>query len=109
MNKLKLYTLTLCLLTTLTLYYTDLSGIKNTVVAKIELAHERHQKGFVIKQQCALPTLPNDAIIKIRHDLVAGHMFTLPAYLDQSSVGKSNASLTLEKPQCRGSPSTRAP
>ena len=109
MNKLKLYSFTLYLLTALTFYYTDLSGIKNTVVAKIELARERRQKEFVIKSQCALPTLPNDALTKSHHDLVSGNTFTLPSYLDQSSAGRLNSSLTLEKPQCRGSPSARAP
>ena len=109
MNKLKLYYFTLYLLTALTFYYTDLSGIKNTVIVKIELAHERRQKEFVIKSQCALPTLPNEALIKSHHDLISGNTFTLPYYLDQSSVGRLNSSPTLGKPQCRGSPSTRAP
>ena len=109
MNKLKLYSLTLYLLTVLTLYYSDLSGIKNTVVTKIELAHERQQKDFVIKSQCAVPTLPNDAFIKNHHDLISGNTFTLPSYLSQSSVGRPNSSLSLEEPQCRDGPSARAP
>jgi len=109
MNKIKLYSLTLYLITALTLYYSDLSGVKNTVVAKIELAHERQQKELYFESQRAIPTLPNEGILKIHHDLVSGNAFTLPAYLSQSSVGGPYSSLPLEKPQCRGSPSARAP
>jgi len=109
MNKLKLYSLTLYLLTFLTFYYTDLSGTKNVVMTKIEHARERQQKEFVMKAQCDIPTLPNDAFIKKHHDLISGNTFTLPYYLDQSSVGGSNSSLSLERPQCRGSPSARSP
>ena len=109
MNKLKLYSITLYLLATLTFYYSDLSGIKNTVIVKIEHARERRQNEFIIKSQCALPTLPNDALVIRHHELISGNVFILPSYLDQSSAGKLNPFLTLEKPQCRGSPSTRAP
>jgi hypothetical protein len=109
MNKIKLYSITLYLLTALTFYYSDLSGIKNSIVYKIELARERQQKGMLLKAQCVLPTLPNDALVSSHHDLISGNVFILPSYLDQSSAGKLNSSQMLEKPQCRGSPSARAP
>ena len=109
MNKLRLYSLTLYLLTFLTFYYTDLSGTKNTLIANIERARESNQREFVIKTQCVLPTLPNASLIKSHHELISGNTFTLPSYLDQSSAGKLKSSLLLEKPQCRGSPSARAP
>jgi hypothetical protein len=106
----RLYLLTLSLLTSLTLYYTDLSGIKETFVSKIRLAYERHEHAKIIKiQQQAIPALPNDEFIKNHHELINGNVFTLPSYLAQSSVDKTNSSLRLEEPHCRGSPSIRAP
>jgi hypothetical protein len=109
-KQIKLYLFTLSLLTTLTFYYTDLSGIKNFLVQKTELARSRHEKGILIKQQQSIPTLPNEAFIKNHHELVNGKMFTLPTYISQSSVEKKTSLIQEEpKQECRGSPSVRAP
>lgn len=109
-KQIRLYLLTLGLLTFLTFYYTDLSGVKETYVSKIRLAYERYQQEKEIKiQQQAIPSLPNDEFIKNHHELITGNVFTLPTYLTQSSVDKTNSSLKLEEPHCRGSPSIRAP
>jgi hypothetical protein len=108
MNKLRMYLITLALMVSLTLYYSDLSGIKNFAVKKIELAHQRLQIELQIRDQYETPLLPNDGLIKSHHDFINGHMFTLPVYLSQSSEGTIESNQLLKKPQCRGSPA-RAP
>jgi hypothetical protein len=108
MNKLRVYLTTLILMVSLKLYYSDLSGIKNFVVEKIELAHQRLQKELLIRDQYETPLLPNEALVNRHHDLISGNVFTLPTYLSQSSEGAVKPIQLLDEPQCRGSPA-RAP